>query len=230
MFSIPTPILAPSILSANFRNLENDISKAIDGGARWIHCDIMDGHFVPNISYGPMIVDAVRSCTDAYLDVHLMIENPDYYIPAFAKAGANLISVHIEACPHLHRTLQLIREQGCLTGVAVNPGTALSTLRAVLEDTDLILLMSVNPGFAAQEFIHSTFERLRALRLMRDELQKKFYIEVDGGINLRNVREIASSGADVIVAGSSIFHHDDITEQVKALRNNATSGYRSELT
>lgn len=230
MFRSPPPVIAPSILAANFRNLESDILRATDGGTDWIHCDIMDGHFVPNISYGPMVVEAARSCTDAFLDVHLMIENPDSYIPEFAKAGADLISVHIEACPHLHRTLQLIREQGCMTGVAINPGTALSTLRAVIEETDMILLMTVNPGFGGQNFIDSSYERLRSLRLMRDELHKKFYIQVDGGVSRKNVREIASAGADILVAGGSIFQSEDITAEVQALRNGAASGYRSEFT
>lgn len=227
MFESPLPIIAPSILAANFKNLEKDIRMATDGGADWIHCDIMDGHFVPNISYGPMIVEAARSCTDAFLDVHLMIEEPDRYIPEFARAGADLISVHIEACPHLHRTLQLIREQECRTGVAINPGTALTSLRAILEDVDLILLMTVNPGFGGQKFIPLSLERLHAIHLMRNELELKFHIEVDGGIGSSNIREVTAAGADVLVAGSSIFKSDDITSKVKELRNDAAMGYRS---
>jgi len=229
MFRSKPPIIAPSLLAANFRNLESEISQAVEGGATWIHCDVMDGHFVPNISFGPMIVEAARACTDAFLDVHLMIENPERYIPAFAKAGADLITVHIEACTHLHHTLQLIREQGCYTGVAVNPGTALSTLRAILEETDLILLMTVDPGFGGQRFIEISYDRLRALRLMRDELKKKFYIQADGGVNNKNAKDITSAGADILVAGSNIFTSDDIAAKVTSLRNDAASGYRSEL-
>ncbi len=229
MFRSHPPIIAPSILAANFRNLENDIRKAASGGANWIHCDIMDGHFVPNISFGPMIVEQVRGCTDAFLDVHLMIEKPERYVPDFAKAGANLITVHIETCPHLHQTLQLIREQDCYTGVAINPGTALSTLRPILEITDMILLMTVNPGFGGQQFIELSYDRLRALRLMREELNKTFFIEVDGGVNDHNASDITSAGADVLVAGSCIFHSDDIPGMVRSLRNGAASGYRSDL-
>ncbi len=226
-FKSPLPIIAPSILAADFRHLERDIQQAVQGGAPWIHCDIMDGHFVPNISFGPAMVETVRSITDTFLDVHLMISEPDRYIDDFAKAGANLISVHIETCNHIHRTLQQIREQGCLTGVAVNPGTALSSLRAILHEVDMVLLMTVNPGFGGQKFIEYSYERLRALRLVREEIQGSFYIQVDGGVTRSNARDIADAGADVLVAGSSVFGSSDIADEVKALRNDAASGYRS---
>jgi ribulose-phosphate 3-epimerase len=226
-FKSPLPIIAPSILAADFRHLESDIQQAVQGGAPWIHCDIMDGHFVPNISFGPALVKTVRSITDAFLDVHLMISEPDRYIGDFAKAGANLISVHIETCSHIHRTLQQIREQGCLTGVAVNPGTALSSLRAILHEVDMVVLMTVNPGFGGQKFIEYSYERLRALRLVREEIQGSFYIQVDGGVARSNVRDVADAGADVLVAGSSVFGSSDIAAEVQALRNDAASGYRS---
>lgn len=227
LFTSPLPIIAPSILAADFRNLERDVTQAVGGGAPWIHCDIMDGHFVPNISFGPTIVQTVRSITGAFLDVHLMISEPDRYIADFAGAGANLITVHMETCSHIHRSLQLIREHGCLTGVAINPGTALSSLRAVLHEVDMVLLMSVNPGFGGQKFIGYSYERLRAMRLVREEIQANFYIQVDGGVSRDNARDIASAGADVLVAGSSVFRNGTISAQVEALRNDAASGYRS---
>ncbi len=227
LFQSPLPIIAPSILAADFRHLEKDISQAVQGGAPWIHCDIMDGHFVPNISFGPAMVKTVRSITDAFLDVHLMISEPDRYIADFARAGANLITVHIETCNHINRTLQQIREHGCLTGVAVNPGTALSTLRAILHEVDLVLIMTVNPGFGGQKFIDYSYDRLRAMRLVREEIQSNFYIEVDGGVGRSNARDIADAGADILVAGSSVFGSSDIPAEVKALRNDAASGYRS---
>ncbi len=227
LFKSPPPIIAPSILAANFKNLENDIQQAVNGGAPWIHCDIMDGHFVPNISFGPDIVKTVNGITDAFLDVHLMISDPDRYIADFAGAGADLITVHIETCNHIHRTLQQIREHGCLAGVAVNPGTALSSLRAILNNVDLVLLMTVNPGFGGQKFIEYSYDRLRALRLVREELQSRFLIEVDGGVGRNNAREIADAGADVLVAGSSVFKSDNIAGEVEALRNDAAAGYRS---
>ncbi len=227
LYKSPLPIIAPSILAADFRHLEQDIRQAVAGGAPWIHCDIMDGHFVPNISFGPAMVETVRSATDVFLDVHLMISDPDRYIADFAKAGANLITVHIETCDHIHRTLQQIREHGCLTGVAVNPGTALSSLRAILHEVDMVLLMTVNPGFGGQTFIEYSYDRLRALRLVREEIKGNFYIQVDGGVGRSNARDIADAGADVLVAGSSVFKSSDIPDEVKALRNDAASGYRS---
>ncbi len=227
LFKSPLPIIAPSILAADLRNLERDVTQAVQGGAPWIHCDIMDGHFVPNISFGPAMVKTVRSITDTFLDVHLMISEPDRYIDDFARAGANMITVHIETCNHIHRTLQQIREHGCHTGVAVNPGTALSSLRAILHEVDMVLVMTVNPGFGGQKFIEYSYERLRAMRLVREEIQGSFYIQVDGGVSRDNARDIADAGADVLVAGSSVFGSSDIPAEVEALRNDAASGYRS---
>ncbi|TNE71878.1 ribulose-phosphate 3-epimerase [bacterium] len=198
-------ILAPSILAANYAHLQQDVEQSIKGGAQWIHCDIMDGHFVPNISYGPMIVDTVNKFSDVFLDVHLMIYNVDQYIPEFVKVGADLISVHIEAVPHIHRSVQLIKSFGIQSGVAVNPGTSLTQLEAILPDVDLVVVMSVNPGFGGQKFIESTYERVKWL----DEFRKKhglaFKIEIDGGVGLQNAKQLVTVGADVLVAGSSVY-------------------------
>lgn len=223
------PVIAPSILSANFCRLEQEIHLAQTGGAQWFHCDVMDGHFVPNITFGPMIVEAVRQCTDSFIDVHLMIEKPERYLADFAKAGADLIAVHLETCPHLHASIYQIRNLGCKSAVAINPATPLSSLSAILHDVDMVVLMSVNPGFGGQPFIESSLERLRALRLMRDELGASFHIQVDGGVTLQNATEIVSAGADILVAGSSVFRSNDIPGTVKALQHAASNGYRDHL-
>src|SRR5690625_4931315 len=174
------PIIAPSILAADYTRLGEQIEACNKAGMEWMHCDIMDGHFVPNISYGPDVVKAAAGSTDAFIDVHLMIENPDAFIRTFADAGADQITVHLEACPHLHRTVQSIRQAGLSAGVALNPGTSLQTLEPILQDVDLVLLMSVNPGFGGQSFIEATHQRLQRLNSMRDEHQAQFLIEVDG--------------------------------------------------
>lgn len=212
------PILAPSILAADFTKLGADIQQTLDGGVQWIHCDIMDGHFVPNISYGPSIVKQVSAISgDAFMDVHLMIEDPDRYIDDFVNAGADMITVHIETCPHLHRTIQSIKKHGIMAGVALNPATALYQAEPILEYVDMVLLMSVNPGFGGQSFIESTHERLQELCDIREAGSYGFLIEVDGGVNLKNIRKTAESGADVLVAGSSVFKANDITARVKEL-------------
>lgn len=212
------PILAPSILAADFTKLGNNIEDAVKGGTSWIHCDIMDGHFVPNISYGPGIVKAAKKAApDAFFDVHLMIENPDDYVESFVEAGADLISVHYETCPHLHRSIQNIKKYGLMTGVVVNPATSLHNIEPVLADVDLVLIMSVNPGFGGQSFIESSYEKLNSLAQMREEKELSFLIQVDGGVNLKNIKKVAKAGADVLVAGSSVFSAKDITARVEEL-------------
>ncbi|WP_428235045.1 ribulose-phosphate 3-epimerase [Gracilimonas sp.] len=212
------PIVAPSILAANFTRLGQDIDDAVKGGASWIHCDIMDGHFVPNISYGPGVVKAAKSAApQAFIDVHLMIENPDDYVEAFVQAGADLISVHFETCPHLHRTLQNIKKYGIMTGVVVNPATSLHNIEPVLNDVDLVLIMSVNPGFGGQSFIESSYDKLKRLAEIREEQELGFLIQVDGGVNLKNAKKVAESGADILVAGSSVFSAEDITARFEEL-------------
>ncbi len=214
------PVLAPSILAANFMNLESDISNALTGGASWIHCDIMDGHFVPNISFGPNIVKQVsKIAPDAFIDTHLMIENPDQYIDAFVDAGSEMISVHFEACTHLHRTIQKIKSHGIMAGVAVNPASSLYNIEPILEYVDMVVVMSVNPGFGGQSFIESTYSRLQELADLRETGNYGFLIEVDGGVNLKNISKIAGAGADVLVAGNSVFSAKDIPARVKELQS-----------
>jgi len=218
------PILAPSILAADFSKLGQEIDECNKAGIRWIHCDIMDGHFVPNISYGPSIVEAAGRSTDAFMDVHLMIENPDQYIEAFVEAGADHITVHQEACPHLHRTIQNIHQQGITAGVAINPATSLHTIEPILRDIDMVLAMSVNPGFGGQSFISATYQRLQRLAAMRDEHNTHFLIEVDGGVKPDNIQKVTQSGADVLVAGSAVFKAKNISERIKKLTSEAKLG------
>jgi len=212
------PILAPSILAADFTNLGEDIRDALKGGTSWIHCDIMDGHFVPNISYGPGVVKAAKkTAPEAFMDVHLMIENPDDYVENFVEAGADLISVHYETCPHLHRSIQNIKKYGLMAGVVINPATPVSIIEPILEYVDLVLIMSVNPGFGGQSFIESSYGRLSELAALRDTKELSFLIQVDGGVNPRNISKIAQAGADVLVAGSSVFSAENITARVQEL-------------
>ncbi|MFP8489166.1 ribulose-phosphate 3-epimerase [Gracilimonas sp. Q87] len=212
------PILAPSILAADFTKLGEEIQDALNGGTSWIHCDIMDGHFVPNISYGPSIVKAAKKAApEAFLDVHLMIEEPDKYVENFVEAGADLISVHYETCPHLHRSIQNIKKYGIMAGVVINPSTPVSIIEPILQDVDLVLIMSVNPGFGGQSFIESSYERLSELAAIRDSRELSFLIQVDGGVNLKNISKVAKAGADVLVAGSSVFSAENISARVQEL-------------
>ncbi len=211
-------LIAPSILSADFARLEEDIRAVEDAGADWIHIDVMDGHFVPNITMGPLVVEAVRRSTRLPLDVHLMIANADRYIPDFVKAGADLVAVQAEACVHLNRSIQLIRECGARPGVVLNPATPLGSLTWVLEDVDFIMLMSVNPGFGGQTFIPNTLVRIRQLREMLNERGLAPLIEIDGGVNAATIADIAAAGADVFVAGSAIFGSPDYRATIAEFR------------
>lgn len=211
--------VAPSILSADFAALGNEIKDVEKGGADCIHIDVMDGHFVPNITIGPLIVEAVRPVTDLPLDVHLMIEEPDRYIPAFAKAGADILSVHAEACPHLHRTIQLIKEQGVKAGVVLNPHTPVQVIEHVFGDLDLVLLMTVNPGFGGQKFIHSVLPKIKEVKRMADEKGKKdLLIEVDGGVNKETAPLVIEAGANLLVAGSAVYGQSDRKKAISEIR------------
>ncbi len=212
--------IAPSILSADFARLSDEIGGIEEGGAEWVHVDVMDGHFVPNITIGPLIVDAARRSTNLPLDVHLMIENPDHYVEAFVKAGADIVTVHQEACTHLHRTIQKIHELGAKAGVALNPGTSLEAIRDVLPYLDLLLVMSVNPGFGGQSYIEASTAKLGRARAMLDEVGSDAELEVDGGVGVSNVEEIVNAGASVVVAGSAVYGHPDgAAAGVRAIRS-----------
>jgi ribulose-phosphate 3-epimerase len=201
-------LIAPSILSADFGRLAADVRSVSEAGADWIHVDVMDGHFVPNITIGPLVVDAVRKATDLPVDVHLMIEGPDRYLADFVRAGADRVTVHQETCPHLHRTLQRIREEGALPGVALNPSTAIETLRDVLDDLELVLVMTVNPGFGGQRFIPATLDKIRRTRsLLNAADRKEVPIQVDGGVDPTTAPAVRDAGAHVLVAGSAVFGH-----------------------
>jgi ribulose-phosphate 3-epimerase len=217
--------IAPSILSADFSRLGEEIVAIDTAGADYVHIDVMDGHFVPNITIGPLVVDAVRKVTQKPLDVHLMIENPDLYIPAFAEAGADIIVVHEEAVAHMHRTVQLIKSLGKKAGVSINPGTPVSTLEAILDDLDLVLVMTVNPGFGGQSFIDSCLPKIEALRKMIDARGLTVELEVDGGVKADNIEKIARAGADVFVAGSAVFNTGNYSEAITTLRKNGENGW-----
>ncbi|MCP9451871.1 MAG: ribulose-phosphate 3-epimerase [Nitrospira sp.] len=211
-------LIAPSILSADFARLAEEAAAVERAGADFLHIDVMDGHFVPNLTVGPPIVQALRKETKLPLDVHLMITNADAFISEFAKAGADYLTVHVEACPHLHRTVQSIKEQGVKAGVTLNPATPVQWLEEILPDVDLVLVMSVNPGFGGQTFIPSTLSKVRAVRNMLDRLGSQAFLEVDGGVKVENAARVLEAGADVLVAGSAIFSSSDYAATIAALR------------
>jgi ribulose-phosphate 3-epimerase len=213
------PVLVPSILAADMTNLSKQIRLVEMGGADWIHCDIMDGHFVPNISFGPMIVEAARRITKLPLDVHLMIRNPDKYIEDFVKAGASIVSVHYEEVIHLNSILRKIKKLGAKAGVVINPSTTVDSLRDVVEYADIVLIMSVNPGFGGQSFIGNSLRKIEEAVKLREEMKANFVIEVDGGIELKNAGDILAAGCDAFVIGSSIFKSDDITTTTLEFKN-----------
>ncbi len=215
--------LAPSILSADFAHLGNHVERATAGGASVIHVDIMDGHFVPNITIGPPVVKSLRKATRLPLDCHLMIENPDQYIGEFAEAGADWISVHQEACRHLNRSLNLIKSHECRAGVVINPATPVETLSEVLDFVDYVLVMSVNPGFGGQKFIPETLHKIRKLAEIRAERGYTYRIEVDGGVAMETVAEVVRAGAEILVAGNAVFGKGDATANVAALLDAARS-------
>lgn len=213
-----TACIAPSILSADFARLAEEVARVEEAGADWLHVDVMDGHFVPNLTIGPPVVEALRKVTSLPLDVHLMMTNPDAFIGEFAEAGADYLTVHVETCPHLHRTVQLIKERGVKAGVTLNPATSAMTLAEIVREADLILIMSVNPGFGGQQFIASSLHKIAEVRALIDRTHSHALLEVDGGVKPDNAESILSAGADVLVAGSAVFSHHDYAAAITALR------------
>jgi ribulose-phosphate 3-epimerase len=212
------PIIAPSLLSANYLQLQQDCDMLNSSQADWFHLDVMDGRFVPNISFGPMLIEFFRKATTKVCDVHLMIEEPEKYAEQFKKAGADILTVHIEACRHLHRNIQQIKGLGMQAGVALNPHTPVESLKDVLADIDMVLIMSVNPGFGGQSFIPHTFNKIKQLRAMIDEQSLNVKIEIDGGVTLDNAASIIAAGADVLVAGNTVFKSADPTDTIAKLK------------
>jgi ribulose-phosphate 3-epimerase len=217
------PLVAPSILSADFGRLADEVAAVTVAGADWIHVDIMDGHFVPPITIGPMVTGAVRRATSLPLDVHLMIEHPERQIPEFVKAGASRITVHVEACPDVPAVLKVIRDAGAAAQLSLNPPTPIERIRPFVRLIDLLLVMTVNPGWGGQPFVEGSMERIAAARAIRSETGTKFLIEVDGGIYPRNAREVAAAGADVLVAGTAVFKDPDYAAAIRGLRGETTA-------
>jgi len=212
-------IIAPSILAADFGNLQRDCEMVNNSKADWFHLDIMDGVFVPNISYGMPIINKINEVATKTLDVHLMIVDPERYIETFKNVGADILTVHYEACTHLHKTIQSIKSNGMKVGVALNPHTSVDLLKDVLNDLDLVLVMSVNPGFGGQSFIENTYEKVRNLRILREKSGSDFIIEIDGGVNITNAPKLIEAGADALVAGSFVFKSDNPTQTIEDLKN-----------
>jgi ribulose-phosphate 3-epimerase len=210
-------IIAPSVLAADFANLAKETSMLNESAAAWIHIDVMDGVFVPNISFGFPVLEAIKKHSTKFLDCHLMIEKPERYIAQFAKSGADMITVHAEACPHLHRTIQQIKSEGCMAGVAINPGTPVSVLEDVIEDLDLALIMSVNPGFGGQSFIANSIQKTSQLKTLINSSGKDIYLEIDGGVNKNNAVALIQAGANVLVAGSFVFASVDPKSTIQEL-------------
>ncbi len=210
--------IAPSILSADFADLKNDIRIVEEAGADYLHIDVMDGHFVPNITIGPLVVKSIRKHSKLIFDVHLMIENPEMYIKDFVESGADLITIHAESTHHLHRAIQMIKKEGIKAGVALNPATPVSIVEDILCDLDLVLIMSVNPGFGGQKFIEGSINKIMKLKELINLYGLKTLIQVDGGVNLDNINEIVSAGVDVVVAGSAIYNSKDIKETIRMMK------------